>query len=83
MFGGAIQSILKAMFGGYSVPVNIRGTRDQIESFAKTLNSERDYLDAYRKFGLTNPSTYRSKFQLNKAVTEFERATSIPWPFRS
>ena len=82
MFGTAIQSILKAMFGGYSIPVNVKGTREQIKAFSDTLNSEKQYMDAYRKYGLDNPTTYRSKFQLNKAVNDFERKTGIIWPFR-
>ena|SRR3990167_2324265 len=81
-FGHQIQSILKAMFGGYTVPVNVRGNRSQINAFADTLNSEKGYIDAYRKYGLDNPSTYRSKFQLNKAITDFERKTGLLWPLK-
>lgn len=82
MFGSAVESILKAMFGGYSVPINVKGSRDEINAFAKTLNSEKEYIEAYKKYGLDNPSTYRSKYQLNKAVSDFERKTKILWPFR-
>lgn len=82
MFGTTIQSILKAMFGGTSIPINVKGSRDQINSFADTLSSEKRYMDAYRRYGLDNPATYRSKFQLNRSVEDFERKTGIIWPFR-
>lgn len=81
--GARIQSILKAMMGGYSVPVNIKGSKDQIKAFSNTLNSEKKYLESYRQYGLDHPMTLRKKFELNKAVDQFERKTGIPWSFRS
>ena len=82
MFGSAIESIMGAMFGGSTLPVTVRGTREEIRSFADTLSRERNYMDAYQKFGLDNPVTYKSKFELNKAVRDFERKTGLIWPFR-
>jgi len=82
MFGSAIQTLLRSMFGGYSVPVNVKGSKEEINAFANTLNSEKNYIDAYKKYGLDNPNTYRSKYQLNKAIDAFERKTGIDWPLR-
>lgn len=79
--GSAIKSILKALFGGYEIPVSIKGSQEQIEAFMNTLNSEKDYLEAYRNYGLDKPVTYKNKFLLNKAVADFERKTQIKWPF--
>jgi hypothetical protein len=31
MFGGTIKMILQAIFGGYSLPVNITGNKYEIE----------------------------------------------------
>ena len=58
------------------------GSREEIQTFADTLSSEKRYMDAYKKYGLDAPATYRSKFQLNKAVKDFERKTNLIWPFR-
>lgn len=82
MFGTGISAILNAMFGGSTIPVTVKGSRQEVQSFAKTLSKEKKYMDNYRRFGLDNPKTYKSKFQLNKAVKDFERKTGITWPFK-
>lgn len=82
MFGSGIQMILKKMFGGSTVPVAIKGTKSQIDSFAKTIGREKKYMDTYLKHGLDNPKTYKSRYRLDQAVNKFERATGIKWPFK-
>ena len=84
MFGGAIKMILKGMFGGDIVPPNVtvRGNPSEIKSFASALQKEKKYIEAYNKFGLKDPRTYRSKSTLQNAVSKFERATGIKWPFK-
>lgn len=82
MFGTGVTSILNAMFGGNKIPVTVRGNKSEIAAFSKTLGKEKRYMDAYQKYGLDNPNTYRSKFQLTKAVKDFERKTGITWPLR-
>jgi len=83
MFGGAIKMILKGMFGGDIIPPNVivRGTKSEIQSFANALQKEKRYIEAYNKYGLNDPRTYRSKSVLKGAVSKFERATGIKWPF--
>ena len=80
MFGASVQAILKAMFGGSSIPMSIRGSPQQVEQFAQTLSHEKRYWDAYQKFGLDSPMTYKSKFRLNSAIRDFERVTGLVWP---
>lgn len=82
MFGSAIESILKAMFGGYSIPVTIKGDKTQINAFTRTISKEKDFLANARKYGLDNPATYRSKGELNRAIRNFESATGIDWPLK-
>jgi len=82
MMGGAIKMLLKRMFGGPRPPVKIRGTRSEIDSFSKALTSEKKYMDAALKYGLTDPRTYKNKSMLNKAISNFERTTGIKWAFR-
>jgi len=82
MFGSAIKSIMNSMFGGSSVPVTVKGSQSQVRDFAKVLGKEKKYLDTYRKFGLDNPRTYRSRYGLDSAVKKFERSTNLKWPFK-
>lgn len=82
MMGAWIKDILGAMFQGTSLPVKIRGSRSEIDSFTNTLSREKRYLEAFSRYGLDDPRTYRSKSELSKAVSQFERNTGIIWPFK-
>lgn len=83
MFGSTVKLILQRMFGQdvYLPKINITGDQYQIESFVRTLASEKRYFDSYVYHGLNDPRTYRSKYELESAVNQFERDTGIKWPF--
>ena len=80
--GAGIKYMLQAMFGGASIPVSVKGNRSDVKSFAKTIGREKKYMTAYKKYGLNDPRTYKSKFKLNKSVRDFERKTTLKWPFK-
>ena len=82
MFGGWVEHILKAMFGGFNIPVAIRGSDREVQSFGAAIGSEKRYIDVAKRYGLDHPSTYRSKAQLQSAAKNFERDTGIKWPFK-
>lgn len=84
MFGTAVQMILGRMFGQdvYVPPISITGDHKQVETFARALAGEKKYFDSYIKYGLNDPRTYRNKYELQSAVSNFERATGIKWPFK-
>jgi hypothetical protein len=82
MFGGAVKSILGQMFGGSSVPVNIRGSSNQVKTFTRALAGEKKYIRTAAKYGLDNPRTYKDKFKLRGAIQKFERATGLKWPVK-
>lgn len=82
MFGGWVEHILKAMFGGLDIPVKIRGEEREVQSFATAIASEKRYIDVAKKYGLDHPSTYKSKAQLDAASKSFERETGLKWPFK-
>jgi len=82
MFGGWVEHILGAMFGNYSLPVNIRGSKREVESFASALGREKKYLDAAKRYGLDHPTTYKSRSRLDTAVKGFEKDTGLKWPFK-
>lgn len=82
MFGGAVKLILSQMFGGSSVPVNIRGSSTQVKNFTKALAGEKKYVQTAAKYGLDNPRTYKDKFKLKGAIKKFERSTGLKWPVK-
>ena len=68
---------------GYDVPMNVRGTSTQVDSFMQALKSEKRYMDSYLKSGLNDPKTMNSKYNLNRAVKNFELETGLRWPFKN
>lgn len=82
-FGTAVKLILQQMFGQdiYLPPISVSGDQYQIESFARALAGEKRYFDSYVRHGLNDPRTYRSKYELESSVSNFERDTGIKWPF--
>ncbi len=84
MFGGAIEMVLKRMFGGvkpYESNVSVTGTPSQVAAFGTALGKEKKYMETFLKYGLNDPRSFSSKAQLNTAIANFERETSIKWPF--
>ncbi len=82
MFGEQIKGILRAMFGSLSLPVQVKGSASDVNSFVRALGREKKYLSTLKKFGLDNPRTYRSRASLSNATSKFERQTGIKWPFK-
>jgi hypothetical protein len=82
MFGSWIKTLLGGLFQGLDIPATIKGTKSEVDSFAKTLNREKKYIESWRKYGLDNPATYRDKAKLQGSIKDFERTTNIKWPFK-
>ena len=82
MWGAWVKTILERMFGMNTIPVSVRGTKREVESFYGTLQKEKRYIEVYKKYGLEDPETYRSKHMLDGAVKKFERTTNLIWPFK-
>ena len=82
MFGGWVEQILGSMFSGRSLPVSVRGSQRDVESFAKALGGEKSYLEAARRYGLDHPTTYKNKTKLENAIKSFEKDTGIKWPIK-
>jgi len=82
MFGFWTKKILNYMFGGSSVPVSVTGNKRDVAAFAKTIGSEKKYMDSLRRYGLDNPKTFKDKSKLQRAVGDFTRKTGLKWPFK-
>jgi len=80
--GNLIKTIMRTMFGGPKLPVQIKGGPAQLAAFAALLGKEKSFMEAFSKLGLDNPNTYRSKGELDSAVKKFERVTRLKWPFK-
>lgn len=81
-FKNWVKLLLGSLFTGSSIPVTIKGTEQEVKSFAKALQGEKKYMEAFKEYGLDDPKTYKNKLNVEKAVKEFERKTSIKWPFK-
>ena len=81
-FGITLKQLMKKMFGGEKVPIIVKGNPRQIRAFAKALVHEKNYYKVYKKYGLNDPKTYRSKYRLKRAIHDFERKTGIKWPLK-
>lgn len=85
MFATSIELMLGQMFGHStlgSLKSLIKGKPRDIKSFAKTIGTEKKYMDAVKKHGLDNPKTFKIKSRLDKAIRGFEKTTGIKWPFK-
>tara|TARA_R110002012_G_scaffold10463_3_gene47863 strand:+ start:1972 stop:2298 length:327 start_codon:yes stop_codon:yes gene_type:complete len=83
-FANQVRSALLDLWAlGVDVPLRVKGTTSQIDSFTKTLHSEKRYMDSYMKNGLNDPKTMNSKYTLGKAVERFEKETGLLWPFKN
>ena len=81
-FGQGVKQIIQMMFGGPSayIPTRVKGTSSELKAFAKTLARDKRYIKSASKFGLNDPRVMKDKYQLRKAIANFERATGIKYP---
>ena len=82
MFGAGVELLLKRMFGLNEVPFTFRGSKSKLDNFIDAMKFEKEYIKQFGTFGLNNPKTWESKYELNKAVQKFEKSTGIKWPFK-
>ncbi len=82
MFGFFVKKALERMFGTSDSQISIKGTPAQIQAFARTLESEKRYMESFRDYGLDSPQTYRTKSVRDNAISKFEKATGLKWPFK-
>ena len=60
----------------------IRGKYRDVKAYATAIVREKEYLDAYLEHGKDHPQTVKAREKLNPAVSEFEAATGLRWPFK-
>jgi hypothetical protein len=81
MFGSWVKWLLEKMFGTGSIPGTVKGTKREVESFARAMGSEKRYIETAKRYGLAHPTTYKNKAKLSTAAKAFEKETGIKWPF--
>jgi hypothetical protein len=82
MFGAWIEYFMRGIFGGWAPNIQVKGSKSDVEAFARAINGEAKYMDAVRRYGLDHPTTYKNKAKLDNSVKNFERDTGIKWPFK-
>ena len=80
-FSTSVKRVLNSIFGGAFAPVKVKGSKEEIESFAKVIARDKRYIRMVAKYGLDDPRVYKDKFKLRKAIAKFERTTGIKYPF--
>jgi len=75
--------LLDLYYAGVELPVSIRGTQSQVETFFNALRKEKNYMDSYMKYGLDDSVTLRNRHKLDRSVHDFERETGLKWPFKN
>ena len=81
-FAGQVKLALLDLYAsGIALPLKLVGTQSQINSFMKSLQGEKKYMDSYLKHGLNDSRTLGSRHTLMKSVRAFENETGLRWPF--
>ena len=60
----------------------VRGTEKEIDSFVKALSGEKQYIEKYLEYGITDDKTREKKYQLDDAIQNFEKTTGLVWPIK-
>ncbi len=81
-FGTAVELLLKRMFGLNDLGFKLRGPKNSVDQFVRTIERERKYAEALKASGLSSASTLNNRSKLEKAVREFEKMSGIKWPLK-
>jgi hypothetical protein len=81
-FGAALRWLMPSLYRGSTLPLSIRGTKNELTSFANVLSKEKRYLQSWKSSGLDSPVTHKSKGKLSTAIAKFQRSTGLKWPFK-
>jgi len=82
LMGAQIKWMLGRMFKNAPINAVLKGSPTQIRSFGNTLSKEKRYMDAYTRYGLDDPRTFKNRYLLQNAVKNFERVTGLTWPLK-
>jgi|TARA_R110002012_G_scaffold306483_1_gene511232 hypothetical protein len=95
MLGSWSKSLLKMMYGddvqvianvneeeGAGPKFIIRGKHKDVKSYAQAIVAEKNYLDAYSRYGKKHLQTVKAREELDTAVGNFESTTGLLWPFK-
>ena len=81
--GEWIKTMIQWTFGeNVFFPSKVKGSRREVNSFMDALKREKRYMNAYKKYGLSDQRTYNNRYKLDGAVQNFETTTGLKWPFK-
>jgi len=83
-FSNQVNTLLQGLYqAGIDIPLTVRGSQNQVESFFQSLRGEKRYMDSYIKYGLNDPRTLNNRANLMDSIKNFERETGLHWPFKN
>jgi|21_taG_2_1085346.scaffolds.fasta_scaffold103538_2 hypothetical protein len=84
-FSNQVYLLMQSLYAGPSLKpsLSLGGSESQIMAFMTALQKEKKYMDSYLKHGLDGASTMSSKYDLERAVRQFENETGLRWPFKN
>jgi hypothetical protein len=62
--------------------VVIKGSKEDLQAFADTINKEKAYALEYLESGFGSPELSDIKLELEKTIHNFEQTTGLKWPLR-
>jgi len=64
----------------YEKSFSIKGSQRDLDRFSDVIAGEKNYMDAFIKYGLGDPRVRNNKMRLEKAIYSFEKDTGLKWP---
>ena len=60
----------------------IKGKYRDVKSYASAIVRQKEHIDSYLEYGAEHPNTAKTRVNLQSAISEFQAATGLKWPFK-
>lgn len=81
--GSKFLLALQSMFGYVpNADIYVKGSMGSIAAFSNAMIKEKRYIEAIKRYGLSDPRVLSDKYKLQDAVKRFEQETHLTWPWR-
>jgi len=77
-----IKEVIKGALGHSSIPVSIKGNKEQISAFTEVLQAEKQIMQTIRENGANSEQTNKLNAIIEQRINKFEKITEIEWPLR-
>jgi len=80
LHGKVLFSAIASWLMGREVNLQVKGTKEQIRSLARTMNALRDFQDEMEKPNADAKTVMKKLGIKNSEIKQFERTFGIKWP---